>query len=39
VSQSVPSGLHQLDAEMPFNLQDELEDVYGIDFKFSAEHG
>jgi hypothetical protein len=24
---------------MPFNLQDELEDVYGIDFKFSAEHG
>jgi hypothetical protein len=33
----VKVGLHQLDAEMPFNLQDELEDVDGIDFQFSAE--
>ena len=33
----VEIGLHQLDAEMPLNLQNELEYVDGIDFQFSAE--
>src|SRR5580700_2159396 len=33
----VEVALHQLDAEMPLNLQNELEYVDGIDFQFSAE--
>ncbi len=32
----VEVGLHQLDAKMPFNLQNELEHVDRIDFQFSA---
>jgi hypothetical protein len=30
-------GLHQLDAEVSFDLQNELEHVDGIDFQFPAE--
>ena len=33
----VEVGLHQLDAEMPLNLQNELKYVDGIDFQFSAD--
>ena len=33
----VKVALYQLDAKMPLDLQDELKDVDGIDFKFSAE--
>ena len=33
----VEVGLHQLDAEMPLNLQNELKNVDGIDFQFAAE--
>ena len=29
--------LHQLDPEVPFDLQHKLQDVDGIDFQFSAE--
>jgi hypothetical protein len=33
----VKAALHQLDAEVPLNLQDELEHIDGIDFQFSTE--
>jgi hypothetical protein len=33
----VKTSPHQLDAEVPLNLQDELEHIDGIDFQFSAE--
>lgn len=33
----VEVGLHQLDTEVPLNLQHELKDIDGIDFQFATE--